>query len=543
MTPTAFRQAVALIFAVSASAQVVGTGAISGTVLNATTGQPIHKALVRLELGGPKNASAAAMTDSGGAFFFQNLPAGQYRLFAGKEGFQGLAYGTQGNSQAGTFITLAAAETRNDLNFRLPPTSSVSGTVLDSDGDPIANAQVLLLRPMYQRGRQELMPTFNATTDDRGAYRISSIQPDRYYLKADPQRQFQFAGMAMPNSDPVAITEFFPGTQDLNRATRLDLRDGKEVRGIDFRLNRFAPGVVLARVILPSGMSQELQINFELSSVSDPRGGTRSVGTSVPQSSVLRAEAPPGEYVTSMNFNFNGKNYYAASRVTIQPGREEEITLTPKPLLDIPCTVKVEGPDSEKYRQFRLTLDPPQQQFRGPRPQAEWKAGGECKFTGVRPGVWDIGIFPLTPPLYIKAMTFGGKDVLHEEMELRDQSSDVLTVVVSTAAAEVTGEVEKAESGQVQPAIVLFAPAVHQFSTIQFYRTAYTGPDGKFRFGGLPPGNYRVFAFEKLEFNAWQDAEFLKPYVASATPVKLSEGQKASIQVRRIPAEKQESKP
>lgn len=542
MTPTAFRQAVALILVVSASAQIAGTGAISGIVLNATTGQPILKALVRLELGGPKNASAAAMTDSGGAFFFQNLPAGQYRLFAGKEGFQGLAYGTQGNSQAGTFITLAAAETRNDLNFRLPPTSLVSGTVLDSDGDPIVNAQVLLLRPMYQRGRLELMPTFNATTDDRGAYRISSIQPDRYYLKVDPQRQMQFAGMAMPNSEPVAVPEFFPGTVDLNRATRLDLRDGKEARGIDFRLNRFAPGIVLARAVLPSGMPEELPVQFELSSASDPRGGTRSISTSVFQNSVLRAEAPPGDHIASINFNFNGANYYAASRVTIQPGREEEITLTPRPLLDIPCSMKVEGLDSEKYRQFRLTLTPPQQ-FNGSRPQTEWKAGGECKFTGVRPGIWDIGIFPLTPPLYIKAMTFGGKDVLNEEMELRDQSSDVLTVVVSTAAAELTGEVEKTEGGQIQPAIVLFAPAVHQFSTIQFYRTAYTGPDGKFRFGGLAPGNYRVFAFEKLEFNAWQDAEFLKPYAASATPVKLSEGQKAAIQVRRIPAEKQESKP
>ena len=37
------------------------------------------------------------------------------------------------------------------------------------------------------------------------------------------------------------------------------------------------------------------------------------------------------------------------------------------------------------------------------------------------------------------------------------------------------------------------------------------GPDGQFHFKSVPPGEYKLFAWEDVESGAWLDPDFIKP--------------------------------
>jgi hypothetical protein len=56
------------------------------------------------------------------------------------------------------------------------------------------------------------------------------------------------------------------------------------------------------------------------------------------------------------------------------------------------------------------------------------------------------------------------------------------------------------------------------------YRTTSTDADGRFEIKGLPPGDYKVFALEGFEKDAWLDPDFFKPYENRGTAIKVGEG-------------------
>src|SRR5580693_7982034 len=73
--------------------QEAGHAVISGTVVEASTGEPVRKAIVTLTLEGVPRRWATARTDGSGQFTFAGLPAGQYDLGATMQGV-GAAWGS-----------------------------------------------------------------------------------------------------------------------------------------------------------------------------------------------------------------------------------------------------------------------------------------------------------------------------------------------------------------------------------------------------------------------------------------------------------------
>ena len=66
--------------------QEAGHAVISGTVVEASTGEPIRKAIVTLTLQGEPKRWATARSNSSGQFTFAGLPAGKYDLSATMQG-------------------------------------------------------------------------------------------------------------------------------------------------------------------------------------------------------------------------------------------------------------------------------------------------------------------------------------------------------------------------------------------------------------------------------------------------------------------------
>jgi len=71
-----------------------------------------------------------------------------------------------------------------DLSLRLAPQAVITGRIVDDKNEPVASASVRTMRYSYQMGKRQLLPTGNAVTNDLGGYRIHSLAPGGYYLRA-----------------------------------------------------------------------------------------------------------------------------------------------------------------------------------------------------------------------------------------------------------------------------------------------------------------------------------------------------------------------
>jgi subtilisin family serine protease len=148
------------------------TGTLTGTVTNATNGDPIAGATVHAS--GP--AERTTRTNDAGQYSLI-APVGTYDVTASAFGFA---------SQTATGVPVTeGATTVQDFALNPAPSHPVSGHVRDQDGDPLANATVTILGT----------PIPPETTDASGAYSFASVPEGEYDVRAtagrcnDPQTQ------------------------------------------------------------------------------------------------------------------------------------------------------------------------------------------------------------------------------------------------------------------------------------------------------------------------------------------------------------------
>jgi len=58
---------------------------------------------------------------------------------------------------------------------------------------------------------------------------------------------------------------------------------------------------------------------------------------------------------------------------------------------------------------------------------------------------------------------------------------------------------------------------------------------GRIHLDNVVPGDYKVFAWEVVESNAWTDADFLRNYENNGAAVRITEGGRAAADVQVIP--------
>src|SRR5262249_14945663 len=130
---------------------------IQGTVVNAVTGHPIARALVELYLEGRR----AMLTGAEGEFVFDKLPEEGAMISARRPGF--LMKNTMVDVRAGKIVV------------KLVPECVISGTVVDSEGEPIENATIEAFVSRINDGRMGLMQTHSPMrdrTDEDGNFRM-----------------------------------------------------------------------------------------------------------------------------------------------------------------------------------------------------------------------------------------------------------------------------------------------------------------------------------------------------------------------------------
>jgi hypothetical protein len=71
---------------------------------------------------------------------------------------------------------------------------------------------------------------------------------------------------------------------------------------------------------------------------------------------------------------------------------------------------------------------------------------------------------------------------------------------------------------------------------IDLYKTATTDQVGHFTLRGVAPGDFKLFAWESLEPNAYFDPDVVRGAEPSAKAVRVNESSKLSVNLTVIPA-------
>lgn len=156
-----------------------GTATLTGIVLT-EAGLPVSGTHVTLTA--PAFQAKETETDEEGRFTFTNLPENPLELRASAPAFLEAVYGEKRPGSPGTPIRLRAGQ-RLNVVIRLFRGSSITGSVADDDGQPVAAIKVWATRLMpLSDGEMLQLPTQSAETDERGHYRITGLPPGLYIV-------------------------------------------------------------------------------------------------------------------------------------------------------------------------------------------------------------------------------------------------------------------------------------------------------------------------------------------------------------------------
>src|SRR5581483_1986081 len=225
-----FRVAIVLGCCLPVSAQTPASapasGAIAGIVIDSNN-EPIRRAIVTLSTVETHPQDAVAWTDANGRFAFGYLPAGSYELRVSKNGYQNTAYGSETPRHPPSAVQLGAGEVRGDFVFHLQQVTTISGLVVDEDGDPVRGIQVTAMRWGWQHQKRRLIPGASGQSDGAGRYRLTGLPPGKYVIAAIPpgfRQSFRVQPEAVagqPTPQESFALQYYPGTDRAESATQL----------------------------------------------------------------------------------------------------------------------------------------------------------------------------------------------------------------------------------------------------------------------------------------------------------------------------------
>lgn len=208
-------------------------GRLTVTALDAVTGLPLGGVQLQLE------GQPTRLTNAQGQFVFEELPAGRFRLVAGKDAYRIGRIDQLDAASTGVDLTVRAGATAQ-ITVYLRPAGVVTGQIFSDTGDPVRNAEVVPLRYAFDAYGEILLQHLqgpaasrlpNRKTDDQGRFRIYNLDPGRYGFFVQP-----------PNDSWTPM--YYPRELDANDAWIVDVE-----AGLDTRLNN----MVLWRPIAAQG--------------------------------------------------------------------------------------------------------------------------------------------------------------------------------------------------------------------------------------------------------------------------------------------------
>lgn len=546
------------------------SASIEGTVKSYGTSQTVSGArIVLTRVDGNVKDSRFTVADNAGNFRIGNLVAGNYRLFAESEGYVRAEFGQRGVNRAGTPVDLKSDEAISGAIITMTQTAVVWGRVTNIRGEAERNVSVQLLKVRYDQGKRGLIAVETTSTNDLGEYRIFGIPPDRYFLSATPwpKPRIENGNYVIPSPavspgggavgdtisplrgvlaagaaiDPAALSGesevgvFFPGTTDASAAATIDLRAGEIFHASDISLIRRSRGVRVSGQVV-DGTNGRAATDFRISLIDTGAMGSGAASHDLYPNGTRDGKfsfegVGPGTYLVAASV---GQLAYKDVLIEIGNNEVSGIKVVLSPMAAIQGHFSIEGrakTDPEIARlMVRLQDKVTRQIFQG-------KVNSDGNFTVMVPGVGDyrLFLFQSPPNTYVKEARFGNKIIAVSDFHFDDKPGAKLEVFASTNLGSLDSLVLDEDQRAIPGATVVLVPTLERSQQFDLFRSGLTDIHGKIHLEAVAPGEYRVFAWDDIEVNSWQDPEIVRPYENRGILIRVDENVGQSITLKLIP--------
>jgi protocatechuate 3,4-dioxygenase beta subunit len=529
------------------SASDKSTFVVEGRVDQGADAQPIRKVDVSLvPREGRQNDQYAATTDAEGKFQIRGVKPGRYRVVLQHVSFR------QSGGRMGTPLILNSAADARNLVFHMQAGATISGKVVDSDGDPMANVSVQAMR-VGSNGRRFAGDHGYASTNDLGEYRIGNLRAGSYLVSADAVGQHppKTKDGGPGKSNLGYVPTYYPGSLDQSQAVPVELRAGEEtpVTITPLASQRFSirgtvtkpAGAKLANLMLRSAdnrpvyhdsdVSEDGSFEFrdllpgsyrfflmvlDLTSImADAQAGR------TPQVQVMRL----GQPIAITNANVDGLHLVPETpghvRGRFRMDKERKMDWTQ-------LSVMLSSEDSSEIMLGNLPAGA----------TARVQADGTFDLPKVAAGEYRLAVTSNANNLadyYTKSVNLEGKDVADSGFSVSGGTYS-LDVVVSADGATVEGTAVDDKGKPVADATVVAAPNGERRKRFDVFAQDKSDAQGHFKLRGLISGEYTVLAWEDPDGNV-RDPEFLNGYEDRGEKVQLDDAARKTVSVTVIAAE------
>ena len=129
---------------------------------------------------------------------------------------------------------------------------------------------------------------------------------------------------------------------------------------------------------------------------------------------------------------------------------------------------------------------------------------------------------------YVKSIFYGGADLFRQELTVAGGEASPMEIVLRDDSAVLHGTVQFEETeGQ---AAVLVVPDYAPLDP----KMTVADDRGEFQIDGLAPGEYKIFAFDRLDGLEYSNPEVLGEYASKAAQVSLLPNEKTTVKVDLI---------
>lgn len=543
-----------------ARAQTVKTGdaVVSGMVQKLVDSQPVKGASVQLLSLDDHSRSQTITTDIGGRFELPGVSAGRYRLRVSHDGFLTQEYGARKPGEAGATLTLRSGQALRDVIFRMVPSAVIAGRVINEDGDALPWARVTALREVYSEGKRRLAPETMSPTNDLGEYRLFGLKPGRYFISADyqPGRHSCADGVDASNdvglsnftaggagdegrgrpasssgSETGYVPTFYPNSVDAAKAVAVPVKAGEEISSIEIAVSPTPAYTVRGRVLNMVSRRGGAGVALTLA----PRSTGQSFGLPGRNFNVDGPEGPfaitnvlPGPYVLLAQWFDGGTHYQAVQNLDVGNADQSGVNLFIAPGSAVRGHITWDGPPSavrDSLLVFLREMDVEAAAGAVARTQPD----GSFTVNGVYDGTYRVMLAGQSQDAYLEAVRYGVADGLTDGITVRRGADATLEVTLSSKAARLQGAVLDSDNLPAVGVWVVLVPNEPHRSDMQLYKSVTTDQNGHYLLRGVAPGDYKLFSWEDVDQNAWQDPEFLRGFEDRGEKVSVEANDQKSV--------------
>ena len=513
------------------NAPVSGPYKISGTVVNAVSGEPLRRALVAVLTEEDSHTVESTLSDNEGRFTLTALAAAKYQLTASKRGFRTAFYDE--HDDYSTAIVTGADQDTSAITFRLTPGAILRGEVTGDGGDPVEGARVMLFRrPQGHKTGERIAHADTATTDDTGAYEFGNLAAGDYLVAVTAEPWFSLhrsfgawrgasgtsPGASPANESAAALdvtypVTYFDSTTDESSATPITITAGAtELANIDLHA---VPALHLF-VQSPSKQDGSIARPELRQSIFGADVSTESLGS-------FDGRSSDGSAPGTVEFTGVAPGHYELAQG--DPPRTIEIDATSNQQIDPSVgtpTVEVSGSiksasGSALPPDITVTIEP----VDGERRRDAMPVGaarGFFRYSSVSPGKFAVSAFASGRRLAVISITSGNRTHAGNSLAVGDQPLQIV-LTVSPGDMRVDGFARKDGKGFAGAMVVLVPRDLNACDELA--RRDQSDSDGSFSLRDAAPGQYTVVAIEDGWNLDWSRPEVIRRFLPRGTSVTV----------------------